>query len=152
MVLKIGIVGLSQVGKTTLFHALTGAHGSSLAPGPKGRLEAQVSVIHVPDPRLDRLAQLYRPKKTVYASVEYVDTPGSIIELARTGAQAANLRDMDALAHVLRDFADDSLPPPGGSLNPERDRENVELELILSDLAVAEKRLARLETDLKKQK
>jgi GTP-binding protein YchF len=111
-----------------------------------------VGVVHVPDPRLTRLAELYHPKKTVYASVEYVDTPGSVIEIARTGARAASLREMDALAHVVRAFEEESIPAPGGSVNPQRDCENVELELILSDLAVAEKRLERLEKDLKKQK
>jgi GTP-binding protein YchF len=108
--------------------------------------------VRVPDPRLDRLSAMYSPKKTVYASIEYVDTPGSIIELARTGAQTASLREMDALAHVLRAFEDESTPPLGGGLDPRRDAENVDLELILSDLAVAEKRMERLEKDIKKQK
>jgi ribosome-binding ATPase len=148
-VLKIGIVGLGQVGKTTLFRILTRAHGAGLA---SGRPEAHVGVVHVPDSRLDWLAQLYHPKRTVYASVEYIDTPGSIIELARTGTQAANLREMDALTHVLRAFEDESIPASAGSINPQRDCENVELELILSDLAATEKRLERLEKDLKKQK
>lgn len=147
--LKIGIVGLAQVGKTTLFRILTHAHGSGLG---SGKPEAHVGVVKVPDARLDRLSDNYHPKKTIHASVEYVDTPGSVIELARTGAQMASLREMDALAHVVRAFEDPALPPAGGSLDPKRDIENVELELILSDLAVVEKRLERLEKDLKKQK
>lgn len=145
--LKIGIVGLGQVGKSTLFRIVTRAHGGTAS----GKLEARVGVVRVPDPRLDRLSELYHPRKTVYASFEYVDTPGSIIELARTGAQTASLREMDALAHVVRAFEDASLPAPGGGVDPRRDAENVDLELILSDLAVAEKRLERLEKDLKKQ-
>jgi ribosome-binding ATPase len=144
-VLKIGIVGLGQVGKTTLFSILTHAHGSGLG---SGRPEAHVGVVRVPDVRLDRLSEMYHPQKTVHASVEYVDTPGSVIDLARAGAQMASLREMDALAHVVRAF-DDS---PAGVPDPKRDIENVELELILSDLAVVEKRLERLEKDLKKQK
>jgi GTP-binding protein YchF len=148
-VLKIGIVGLGQVGKTTLFRILTHAHGSGLA---SGRPEAHLGVVHVPDARLDRLVKMYPGRKTVYASVEYVDSPGSVIDLLRTGVQTANLREMDALAHVVRAFEEDTLPPPGGSVNPQRDIENVELEMILSDLAVIEKRLERLERDLKKQK
>lgn len=147
--LKIGIVGLAQVGKTTLFRILTHAHGSGLA---SGRPEAHVGVVPVPDPRLDRLAEMYHPQKIVHASVEYVDTPGSVIELARAGVQTASLREMDALAHVVRVFEEGAIPVPGGAANPQRDIENVELELILSDLAVVEKRLERLEKDLKKQK
>ena len=111
-----------------------------------------MGVVHVPDPRLDRLAEMFHPKKTVHASVEYVDTPGSIIELARSGTQGAALRDMDALAHVVRAFEDEALPHPSGSVDPLRDIESVELELILSDLASVEKRIERLEKDIKKQK
>ncbi len=146
--LRIGIVGLSQVGKTTLFRILTHAHGS----GPAGKRETRVGVVRVPDPRLDGLAELFQPRKTVYASIEYVDTPGSIIELARTGAEMASLREMDGLAHVVRAFRDEAVPSASGSVNPQRDIESVELELMLSDLAVVEKRLERLEKDIKKQK
>lgn len=158
MVPKIGIIGLDQVGKTTLFRMLTHARGpdsSGRDPDSSGRgsgsvsgkPEAHVSVVQVPDSRVDRLATIYDPRKTVHASVEYVDTPGSVIDLARTGSQAAALREVSALAHVLRAF-DENL----GGGGPCRDIENVELELILSDLAVVEKRLERLEKDIKKQK
>lgn len=147
--LKIGIVGLSQTGKTTLFRILTRTHGSALS---SGKPEAHVGVVRVPDPRLDKLSEMYHPQKTVYANVEYVDTPGSVIELARTGSQAATLREMDALAHVVRAFDDPALPAPAGTLDPRRDIDSVELELILSDLAIVEKRLERLEKDTKKQK
>ncbi len=147
--LKIGIVGLAQVGKTTLFRILTHAHGSGLE---SGRPEAHLGVVHVPDPRLDQLVELHPGRKAIHPSVEYVDTPGSVIDLARTGLQMSNLREMDALAHVVRVFEDEALPPPGGCVNPQRDIESVELELILSDLAVIEKRLERLDRDLKKQK
>jgi hypothetical protein len=116
------------------------------------RPEAHVGVVRVPDPRLDRLVEMFHRQKTVHATVEYVDTPGSIIELARTGAQSQNLRELNALMHVVRAFEDAAIPAEGGSVNPRRDIENVELELILSDLAVVEKRVERLERDLKKQK
>ncbi len=147
--LNIGIVGIGQAGKTTLFRTLTHAHGSGLGTG---RPEAHVGVVHVPDARLDKLIQMFQPKKSVYASVEYVDMPGSVIELARSGTQSAALRDMDALAHVVRAFDDEAIPHESGSIDPRRDIESVELELILSDLASVEKRLERLDKDIKKQK
>ncbi len=147
--LKIGIVGLSQVGKTTLFQILTHTERGKLAAG---KPETHVGVVKVPDPRLDRLAEMYHPKKTIHASIEYVDTPASVIQLARTGTQSAALKEMDALAHVVRAFEESSIPVEGGEVDPRRDIESVELELILSDLAIVEKRLDRLEKDLKKQK
>ena len=146
--LRIGIVGLSQTGKTTLFQILTRVHGGAGA----GKPEARVGIVRVPDARLDRLSEMYKPQKTVYATIEYMDMPGSIIELARAGAQVQALRELDALAHVVRAFESDAVPAEGGSVDPKRDIENVELELILSDLAVTEKRLERLEKDIKKQK
>src|SRR5271157_2834023 len=82
-VLRIGIVGLPQSGKTTLFQILTRTHGSG-----SGRQEARVGVVRVPDPRLDRLIEMFKPQKNVYATIEYIDMPGSIIELARTGVQS----------------------------------------------------------------
>jgi GTP-binding protein YchF len=148
-VVKLGIVGLAQVGKSTLFRILTRPRVSDLGVG---RPETHVGVVHVPDPRLDRLVEMYPGRKAVHAHVEYIDTPGSIIQLARTGIQTQNLRELDALAHVVRAFEDEANPAEGGSVDPQRDIENVELELILSDLAVVEKRLERLEKDLKKQK
>jgi GTP-binding protein YchF len=147
-VLRIGIVGLSQVGKTTLFRILTHAHGSGSAPGKR---EAHVAVVRVPDERVDRLSDMYK-KKPVHATVEYVDAPGSVIELARTGSEAQALREVSALAHVVRIFEDEAIPAEGGNVAPRRDIENVELELILSDLAVVEKRLEHLAKDLRKQK
>ncbi len=147
--LRIGIVGLAQVGKTTLFQILTRSHA---AGSGAGRPEARVGVVRVPDARLDRLADMFHPQKTVHASIEYVDTPGSIIELARTGAQSQALRELDALVHVVRAFEDPANPAEAGAANPQGDIENVELELMLSDLAVVEKRIERLEKDVKKQK
>ena len=147
--LRIGIVGLPLTGKTTLFQILTHAHGSGSG---SGRAEAHVGVVRVPDARLERLAEIYQPEKTVHATIEYMDMPGSVIDLARTGVQSQALRELDALVHVVRAFEEVSIPVAGGAVNPRQDIENVELELILSDLAVVEKRLERLEKDLKKQK
>jgi ribosome-binding ATPase len=148
-VLRIGIVGLSQTGKTTLFQILTHAHGSGIAAGKQ---EARVGVVRVPDARLDRLAEMFKPQKTTHATIEYMDMPGSVIELARTGVQSQSLRELDALVHVARAFEDEAVPMEAGSVDAKRDIENVELELILSDLAVVEKRIERLAKDIKKQK
>jgi ribosome-binding ATPase len=138
-----------MVGKTTLFQILTHAQSGKIAAG---KPETHVGVVKVPDPRLERLAEMYHPKKVVHASIEYVDTPASVIQLARTGTQSAALKEMDALAHVVRAFEDSTIPAEGGGVDPKRDIESVELELILSDLAIVEKRLERLDKDLKKQK
>ncbi|HLI29816.1 MAG TPA: DUF933 domain-containing protein [Terriglobia bacterium] len=143
--LKIGIVGLAQAGKTTFFRILTKAHGSGAS---SSRPEAHVGVVLVPDQRLDRLTEMFQPRKTVYASVEYVDMPGSVIDVVRSGPQSAVLREVQALALVLCAFGDGA----GQLTAVKRDVENVELELILSDLGVAEKRIERLEKDVKKQK
>ncbi|MGH9396739.1 MAG: redox-regulated ATPase YchF [Terriglobia bacterium] len=143
-VLRMGIAGLPQVGKTTFFQIVTKMHGGVLA---SGRQEAHVGMVAVPDGRLARLSEMFQPRKTVYASVEYVDTPGSIIDLLRAGPQSQSLREMDALAHVVKAFGEDASPAAIQS-----DIENVELEMMLSDLAVAEKRLERLAKDVKKQK
>lgn len=147
--LRIGIVGLPLTGKTTLFQILTEAHGSAAG---SGKQETRVGVVRVPDVRVDRLAAMFKPQKTVYATIEYMDMPGSVIELARTGVQSQALRELDALVHVVRAFQDEAIPMEQGSVDPKRDIENVELELILSDLAVVEKRLERLAKDIKKQK
>jgi ribosome-binding ATPase len=149
-VLRIAIVGLGQVGKTTLFQILTRAHGANVAPS---KTETHVGVVAVPDARLDRLSAMYKPKKTVHASIEYLDAPGSVIDLLRTGTRAsASIKEVDALAHVVRAFHNEAVPAPSGEVNPRADIETTDLELMLSDLAVAEKRLERLEKDVKKQK
>ncbi len=147
--LKIGIVGLNMVGKTTLFKILTHARDEKLA---SGKPEAHVGVVKVPDERLDHLAGMFKPQKLVHASIEYVDTPASVIQLARTGTQSQALKEMNALIHVVRAFEDPATPVDGETVDPKRDIESVELELVLSDLDIVEKRLERLEKDIKKQK
>lgn len=147
MVPKIAIVGLDQVGKTTFFKLLTGTRRSAAS----GKPGAHLGVIQAPDARLERLAGLAHSKKIVHACVECVDTPGSIIQLARAGIETASLRETDALAHVVRAFGTEA-GLVGGSTNLQREVENVELELILSDLAAVEKRVEKLAKDIKKQK
>ena len=147
--MKTGIIGLPQVGKTSLFKILTKADISSRSfANPR---EAHLGIARVPDDRLDRLAQLYNPKKLVHATVEYADVAAIGQEALKETAFTANLRGVDALAHVVRAFDDPSIPHVG-EINPLRDIKNVDFDLIVSDLGQVEKRQERLEKDLKKMK
>jgi ribosome-binding ATPase len=147
--MKTGIIGLPQVGKTSLFRILTKANLSDQAyANPR---EAHVGVAKVPDDRLDRLAALYNPKKLTHASVEYVDVGAIGQEALKESSYIGNLRNVDALAHVLRAF-DDPAVPHVGPIDPLRDIKNVEFDLMVSDLGQIEKRMERLEKDLKKMR
>jgi len=143
--MQTGIIGLPQVGKTTLFRILTKAHVDA-----KSGQTAHVGVAKVPEPRLGELAKLYNPKKITYATVQYVDLPG--VQKERMRESLATLRDVDAIAHVIRVFDDPSVPHSEGSIDPLRDATNLDLELILSDHDQISKRLERVEKDLKKKK
>ncbi|HZP17947.1 MAG TPA: redox-regulated ATPase YchF [Terriglobales bacterium] len=145
--MKTGIIGLPQVGKTSLFRILTKAHLSAHA-NPR---EAHVGVAKVPDERLDRLAALYSPKKLTHASVEYVDLGAIGQEALKESAYLGHLRQVDAIAHVVRAFEDESIPH-AGPIDPLRDIKNVEFDLMVSDLGQIEKRLERVEKDLKKMR
>ena len=144
--MKTAIVGLPMVGKTSLFTILTGVHEAARV----GSLESRVGVAKVPDQRLDALSKLFQPPKVTHATVEYLDFPSISKEALRDPGCLASLRVVDALAHVLRVFESDTVPHEKGSVDPMRDFEDVEIELILSDLVVVEKRLERLEKDRKK--
>jgi len=146
--MKTAIVGLPMVGKTSLFTILTGVHESARV----GTLEARVGVTKVPDARLDALAAIFNPPKITHATVEYLDFPAISKEALRDPSYLASLRVVDALAHVLRVFASDTVPHEKGSVDPVRDFEDVDMELILSDLVVVEKRMERLDKDRKKIK
>src|SRR5467141_1222871 len=147
--MKSGIIGLPQVGKTSLFRMLTKATLSAHAlANPR---EAHIGVAKVPDDRLDRLAAVYKPKKLTHASIEYVDVGAIGQEALKESGYIGHLRQVDALLHVLRAFEDDSIPHVG-SIDPLRDIKNVEFDLMVSDLGQIEKRLERLEKDLKKMK
>ncbi len=147
--MKTGIIGLPQVGKTSLFGILTKLNLSEQAySNPR---EAHVGVAKVPDERLDKLAALYNPKKLTHASVEYVDVGAIGQDALKETAYMAHLRSVDALIHVVRAFEDDTIPHVGG-IDPLRDIKNVEFDLMVSDLGQIEKRLERLEKDLKKMK
>ena len=147
--MKTGIIGLPQVGKTALFRILTKAHLSDHAySNPR---EAHVGIAKVPDERLDRLADLYHPKKLTHASVEYVDVGAIGQEALKESSYVGHLRNVDALAHVLRAFDDPSIPHVG-PIDPLRDIKNVEFDLMVSDLGQIEKRMERVEKDLKKMR
>src|SRR5580700_2384341 len=146
--MKTAIIGLPMTGKTSLFTILTGAHQEARI----GSTSARMGVAKVPDARLEALAKLFEPNKLTHAAVEYVDMPAVSKESLRDASYVASLRIVDAFAHVLRLFEDDTVPHEKGSVDPLRDLEDVETELILSDLVVIEKRLERLEKDRRKIK
>jgi GTP-binding protein YchF len=145
--MKTGIIGLPQVGKSSLFRILTRARLDDRAY----TREAHIGVAKVPDDRLDRLAALYNPKKTIYATVEYSDVAAIGQEALKETAFLTSLRNVDALIHVLRAFDDPAIPHTG-PIDPLRDIKNVEFDLIISDLAQIEKRLERVQKDLKKMR
>jgi ribosome-binding ATPase len=147
--MKTGIIGLPQVGKTALFRILTKANLSEQAySNPR---EAHLGVARVPDERLDKLAALYNPKKLTHASVEYVDVGAIGQDALKETAYIGHLRNVDALIHVVRAFEDPAVPHVG-VIDPLRDIKNVDFDLMVSDLGQIEKRLERLEKDLKKMR
>src|SRR6202142_25069 len=147
--METGIIGLPQVGKTSLFGILTKLHLSEQAfANPR---EAHIAVAKVPDERLDKLAALYNPKKLTHASVEYVDVGAIGQDALKESGYIGHLRNVDALAHVVRAFDDPSIPH-AGPIDPLRDIKNVEFDLMVSDLGQIEKRMERVEKDLKKMR
>jgi GTP-binding protein YchF len=145
---QIAIVGLAGSGKTTVFNTLTRGHAET---GGYGGVTLNVGVVKVPDERLDRLAEIFNPRKIVQADVTYVDLPAPPASSeGRVGTEElpadhlARLRDSDALLHVVRAFDDASHPHPAGSVDPARDLEQLDLEFMLADLAMTERRLERL--------
>ena|SRR5579884_254909 len=148
--MKAGIIGLSSVGKTTIFNVLNQGKAAVAGSGTR-RQEPNVGIVKVPDTRLDYLSSMFNPEKTTYATVEFVDMPGLVRGKGQDMALGP-LRTVDALIHVIRNFEDDSIPHPDGNVDPERDRRNLDYELMLADMASIEKRMERLQKDLKKIK
>ena len=146
--LRAGLIGFPSSGKTALFQLLTSVRDAA----PRGgKADANVGVSRVPDERLDKLTALFNPRKRVPATVEFADIAGVA---GKSSAQAlldvAPFRNADALLHVVRMFRDPTIPHPAGSVDPARDVRAMEDELILADLGVVERRLERLERDIKK--
>ena len=151
--MEIGIIGLSQSGKTTVFNALTRVGAETAAHSATA---PRIGVVKVPDPRLESLAQMFHPKKVVPAEVRYEDVAASPKGFGKgegfSGPLLSYLGKVDALLHVVRAFDDASIPHPEGSVDPERDMGIMDLELSFVDLALLEKRLERLEISFKSAK
>jgi GTP-binding protein YchF len=146
--MKTGIIGLPLVGKTSLFRILTKARVEARST-PN---QAHVGIARVPDARVVKLAEVFKPKKITYATIEYVDVGGLQKDREKNSASLVPLREADALAHVVRLFENPAVPHEPGPLDALRDIVNVDLELILTDLEQCAKRIERVEKDLKKKK
>lgn len=149
--LRAALIGFGQTGKTTLFQLMTSAREAARAA--PGKAEATIGISKVPDDRLDRLTAMYNPRKRVPATIEFSDLATPVrAGSAQALVDVAAYKNADALVHVLRAFDDPAVPHPSGSIDPSRDAQAMEDELILADLGLAERRLERLEKDLKKGK
>lgn len=149
--MRLGIIGLPQSGKTTIFNALTRGNQPTTMSG--GRVEVRTGVVDVPDERVDRLSGMFRPQKTIYAKVTYADIAGLEGDANRTGISGPllnQLTQMDGFVHVVRCFEDANVPHPAGSVNPERDIASMDGELLLNDLIAVERKLERITDERRK--
>ncbi len=150
--MKVGLVGLPTVGKTTFFNLLTNAKVETSA-FQSGKINANFSLARVPDERVDFLAKVYKPKKVTYAQIEVIDIPG-LVSGASEGKGSGNqfldnIRKVDCLVHIVRAFSDESILHPEGSIDVIRDIENIGMELLLADLQLVETRIERIDAGKK---
>ncbi len=149
---KLAIIGLANSGRTTIFNALTGQNLETTvyASVPS---EPHMGIVKVPDERIDRLAEIFRPKKTTYATIEYIDYIGlSKGDIDQNRKVFDLIKDADAVVHVVRGFSDESVVHPLGDVDPARDAQTLELEMIFGDMELVEKRLERMEQNAKRGK
>ena len=150
--MDLGIIGFQRSGKTTVFNAVTRGHAETGSYG--AGVQPNIGVVKVPDQRLDDLSKLFHPKKTTHADIRYIDFPGSAFGEGHGPSPQflAQLARCDALIHVVRAFRDDTVPHPQGSVDPARDAAAMELELAFADAAFIEKRLERIEIQVRSMK
>jgi GTP-binding protein YchF len=151
--MKLGIIGLPLSGKTTIFNALTGSTLST-GVGGSGQFEVHTAVVNVPDPRVDKLSAMYKPKKTIYAQITYMDIGGlekGVGEGGLKGEFRNTLAQMDGFVHVVRAFTDENVPLPYDSIDPQRDVEVLDGEFLLTDLVMVESRLEKIDAELKRK-
>ncbi|MFO7584812.1 MAG: redox-regulated ATPase YchF [Anaerolineales bacterium] len=147
--MKLGIIGLPQSGKTTLFNALT--RNDTPTHASAGRIEVHNAVVDVPDPRVDKLSAMFNPKKTIYTKVAYADIAG--LDGSKSGISGSllnTLTQMDGFLHVVRCFDDENVPHPSGSLDPARDLDAMLSELLINDLIAVERKLEKLSDERRK--
>jgi len=149
MAMQIGIVGLPNVGKSTLFNALTRSKGAEAANYPFCTIDPNVGIVEVPDTRLQALADIVHPKKIIPAAVEFVDIAGLVKGASKNEGRGnkflSNIREVDAICHVVRAFIGTDIIHVEGSVDPKRDREIIEIELALADLETLRKRMDKLQ-------
>ena len=149
--MRLGIIGLPQSGKTTLFNALT--HGTQPTGTISGKVEVHTAVVDVPDARVDRLSEMFKPRKTIYAKVTYADIAGLDANAGKSGISGTllnQLTQMEGFIHVIRCFEDDNIPHPNGSIDPGRDLHAMDSEFIINDMIMVERKLEKLAEERKK--
>jgi GTP-binding protein YchF len=153
--MQIGIVGLPNSTKTTVFNALTRSQATTTAYST-GQIETNVAIVEVPDPRIDRLSEMFRPQRTTYARIQYTDIAGLRAGIGQEGSLEGPLLNAiaqnDALLHVVRAFEDEQVPHPTGTVDPMGDLATLDFEFTFSDLSIIERRMERLARDMAKGK